>query len=645
MVVGHNPEELQASSSVVPTNLQLSYTTRLSKVQSKKDTCIFCTGNNKHLKADFRKKLCDKHSKPYTCPVENCVYVFPNLDLFLMHYRYHKNIKKTQTLCRICFKVLNSTLKGKTEHRHKSYKNMLICCSMSFLSMLDLVLHKLKKHKAKIIMTLRDIRKSIQMPGNLLPEPVSKTEELLYENTDQLFTCIEPNCDKVFNSLSNNCDHYREHNDVSEEYYLCGICLNIFNSKNDLQSLCSHVNPMIFCYSCNIGFSSLHDLAKHKLCIHNSVVLCGEENIPGCPVCSTVFESNAGFANHYIACYSMESKIGILDINAFNSASETVGMTEYTECDTNGSYICKYCTVPCHSCLEYIEHSLKKHGHAITIKDGEIKLCPVCDRNYNNLDFVSHVEVCTLSMKIKSNNPSIELFGCPYCRTVFTVFSSSQFRAHVLFCKSFQEHIYNGKKYFQCVNCTFKSSYHPKCVAHANLYCIYFKLKINYAMGADEKLKVEYRNKLLKEDCDDNLLSINTPPVVITIDHPANVLSDNNEIHWNKNASYYCNSTKFKILNLYNFSCKYCGNTFFDEYVFIHHLDKDGKPCRMKLSWYCTRCLLDFENENNYKAHLSVNYHLEPELIIPYTVKKELLAEESTSELSDGYVMNESNTP
>jgi len=160
-------------------------------------------------------------------------------------------------------------------------------------------------------------------------------------------------------------------------------------------------------------------------------------------------------------------------------------------------------------------------------------------------------------------------------------------------------------------------------------------------MNADEKLKVEQRIQLLKQDNDISLQSVNIPPVVIN--HPSNVLSDNNDIHWNTNSTLICNSKNFKTLGLYNYVCNICENKFFNEHVFRHHLDRTGKVCRMNISWYCTVCLLDFKNEIEYRTHLSVNLQLIPvpmpipldmSSIMP-SLKIELLAEDSTSEMGD----------
>lgn len=651
-----HPEEIQTTSSTKQTMLKTMSKARSAAFKCRnrklKKLCIFCNRNSsRHSSAEIKKNLCVAHSNPYTCLCENCNYVFPNRQMFVSHYRHHLNLDRNSFLCSLCFEVLDCPRNtSKTEHKHQNFKKLFVCCSSSFLTMINFVMHKLQTHNASILRTPADIRHAItqSLTEHAFPSNVSEIDQSSHEGGPKLFTCLESNCDKVFSLMSNNCDHYREHANIPKEYYVCSSCLCKYDVENELKFQCSHSNYLVTCHQCNLGFTSLHELAKHKIYTHNAIILCGANNLPGCPVCRTLFQSNIETRDHYIACFNLVNNCAI--------NNKSLGYIDFTEsADICGSYMCKICGNHCKSAVDFVEHSRKVHRITIKEKDEGIRLCPLCDTNYTSSSFITHVEMCTRNMAVENTNPLVEeAFGCVYCKTIFTVFSASQFRKHVLFCKTFQELATHGLTYFQCLNCTFKSRNHPQCVAHANTYCIYFQLKIKYAMKADEKLKVEQRIQLLKSDSDISFQSVDIPAVVIN--HPSNVLSDNNDIRWNTNSTLICNSKNFKTLDLFNYVCNNCENKFFNEHVFRHHLDADGKTCRMNISWYCTLCLLDFENEIDYQAHLSVNLRLIPvPMPIPFdmslvkpSLKTELLAEDSTSEIGDEDMqdlVNENNLP
>lgn len=632
--------------AIMETSLKTKSTTWNLKSRKIKDSCIFCTGNCQNILKvnDLKKKLCRQHSsKLFTCLCKNCNYVFTNRDYFIRHYRFHLNLDKQTYLCRTCFKILNCSRNLiKVDHKHQDLKKLYVCCSTFFSSMTDFVLHKLQKHRARICGTLAKVQESI---AQTVPWNSVENDYATVDDPKQLFTCLEPNCDKVFNVLTHNRDHYRQHANIAKEYHLCGICLTKFNGERDYKLHSVHENHLIMCHECDSRFTSLHDLAKHKIQIHNSIVLCGDDSVPGCPVCLTYFQSNDEAQEHYAACYDFENEDNKKLVNTSLNSTKTINI--------HGSYVCKYCSLHYFSVVDYVTHLRRKHGQTIQEKNKGIKLCPVCDMNYTYSSFVSHIETCTRSMKIKSDNASTELFGCVYCKTVFSVFSAGQFRKHLLFCKSFVGYNHKGAHYFRCLNCDFKSLNHPECVAHANIYCIYFQLKMNYAMKDDERLKVEQRIQLLKENCDLTLQAVDIPPVVITLNHPANVLSDNSDIQWNRNSSMCCYSKTFRTLDLFNYLCNICDGKFFNEFAFRNHLDANGRKCRLNLSWYCTQCLIDFENENQYQAHLTVNLQYVPvPTAIPFnmcTLKTELLAEEATSDMGDDDdiqgVINENNLP
>lgn len=433
-------------------------------------TCPFCKSND--LKNNFSSKfnlkirLCKKHSRPYTCLVPHCNIVFPTLDVFLQHYRFHLNLPINNSVCYTCFDVLNSSkVLISAEHTHQDFSNVMACCSKTFTSMTDFALHKIMKHSATISMIHLEISTDV------------KTSVPIYLNK-----CLKDEPDKSVAKI-----------DTPE-------------------------------------------------------------------------------------------------------TSSIMGMN-YMYKDTRGSYNCRVCSYPCSSITEYIEHSEILHNKILLRKDSGIKLCPLCDLNYSIEHFDEHIDKCTNTMMIRTKLP-LKQFGCVICKGIFDI-APKQFRYHFLYCKSFKKNE-TDKTFENCVNCNFISNDLSANLLHANSSCIYFQLKMKYAMGPLEKVKVEKKLKSCENDNEDNCeLSYNSSNII-----PSN-LSYSNAIPINEtqDSSLYCDPIIRKDIEDYNYLCNICSCTFYSYIVFQKHLIETGEFCRSITLWYCSYCLTDFNDLNEYKQH------------------------------------------
>jgi len=269
----------------------------------------------------------------------------------------------------------------------------------------------------------------------------------------------------------------------------------------------------------------------------------------------------------------------------------------------NGSIKCYRCPKYFNNILHFIEHSKIKHKNLITVKDKEIKLCPLCNKSYFNEQFTEHLENCTNTMLV--GDKSLNHYGCVYCSAIFTNLSSREFRNHVLYCKSFELGIVNNKINHKCTNCSFTSTDDNLSLLHANSNCIYFQLKMRYAMGPDETDKVKQQLEFVKQN---------------TEQQDEYCINDGELLSSSKT---YCNTARQRMLKFYNFFCNNCENLFFDEHIFFKHLTETGSYCRLQNLIYCQKCLTEFNSMEEYQVHLPIVPQSTP-ILLP--VKKEPIA-------------------
>ncbi|XP_050534810.1 uncharacterized protein LOC126901920 [Daktulosphaira vitifoliae] len=575
------------------------------------NSCPLCINfNDKHLQYNTHE-LCSKHTNAFTCLVPNCYYIFATLELFIKHYRRHINLKTNTYLCRQCFKVLESPRKSKLGHSHQDISIFLVCCSTKFLTMSDFVLHKIQKHSGKIIHSNAQYK---QFALDFIT-PINTFSKL---NTDfecvncELFTCLVPNCNNVYNVKSTNYRHYVQHANISEKFSTCSICLYSCLEINYVKHGI-HKSPSIKCSICNVEFESIHNLAEHRLFKHNSVILCSPNLFPGCPVCNIEFENDIDTYKHYLVCLTKKNEdiIKLSDVKINSSVNSFVSRKAKTKEDIS-SYVCKMCGLSCFSVLEYVEHAKKEHKMYIMLKENGIKLCPLCDQNFLSNDFVAHIEQCTNSMKIEDMLKNC--FKCVYCNFIFEDLAPSQFRAHLLYCKSFEEKVENGINYYCCLNCTFRTREHSATLGHATSFCIYFQLKMKYAMGPDEKLKVEERENLLKEakiivECKEDFPSINGK--LSCKNCPQKFLSYKEAVeHWKRCSMAASLSTiqKSKSKPCF-FFCTQCKSRFFNQTLYQNHIlrHKGTSQDQILRSWQCGTCWTSFDSEVELNNHSTIH--------------------------------------
>lgn len=467
-------ESLDSMVNEITGNSTVSEMLFTSQAYSVEYVCVFCVYQYIEISRNMYNKdikLCPKHSKPFTCLLEDCHTVFPNKEVFMEHYSVHLNIKNIDNLCSKCMLVLNSPTSTTSNHTHQTLSDFK-CCSQNFPTMDNYVLHRLENHDTFVVSAHNR-------------SPIS--------NKSDPFVMSPPKCK-----------------------------IEPIDAKDDV------------------------------------------------PLTTTVVQ------------------------NGINEGERV------------SSYKCKSCSLFCFSLSEYVEHCKAKHNKQLTLKESGIQLCPLCDTDFLCYNFVEHVEKCTNTMKL--GDKRLNHFGCAYCKVVFTKLSASIFRKHVLFCRTFKVKCIDNIAYKSCINCNFQTADDNLAVTHANTECIYFQMKMKYAIGPDEKQKVIDRMNLLEEYSKERV----------------NKNCTNNEI-LPSTSKVMCDTRRRPMLKWYNYFCFNCHNAFFDKHIFYYHLNGPQSVCRPSSLIYCTRCVNDFYSEKEYTQHL------------PNMPKGELLVSIKSEEIDPSY--------
>ncbi|XP_025195288.1 uncharacterized protein LOC112594615 isoform X2 [Melanaphis sacchari] len=387
-------------------------------------------------------------------------------------------------------------------------------------------------------------------------------------------TCLVKNCNTVFPSKEIFFTHYRHHLNLDINTYLCRICLGIIDCpRRTMTKNHTHQNVTDLFKCCSTNFTTMIKFVLHKLVYHDTVV-----------IMSNTRSHNLKKMNQNVL-FPTKCKIEPFDVKDDVTLTSKEEQDKVNKVD-NGSYQCSDCTSQFFKTVkEYVEHSKRKHKNTLMLKESEIRLCPLCDNNYFFSKFVEHIENCTNTMKIGDKN--LNCYGCIHCKCIFTKLTASQFRNHVLFCKTFSIVTIDNKAYKKCVNCTFQTCDDNLALTHASSNCLYFQLKMRYALGPDEKKKVlqrmEFDEEISKQqvdkDCTDNEATSDTSKVK-------------------------CDTSRQYLLKSYNYFCNNCHNLFFDKHTFLHHMTVLGFNCRSNTLVYCQRCLTDFKSETDFIKHL-----------------------------------------
>jgi hypothetical protein len=387
--------------------------------------------------------------------------------------------------------------------------------------------------------------------------------------------------------------HYRFHLDLPINNSVCYTCFEVLNSSKILintEHKHQDLSELMAC--CSKKFTSMTDFALHKIIKHSATISMMHLEI------STDFKNNNPRFENLNKCLKDELDKCVAKIDTTEASS--IMHTNYIYMDAKDSYNCKVCNYECFSVMEYVEHSAKKHNKVLAQKENGIKLCPICDLNYAIEYFDEHIDKCTNTMIINKKLP-LKHFGCVICKAIFDDVTPKQFRCHFLFCKSFKKKFYKGKEIDICVNCNFKSDDQSASLLHANSSCIYFQLKMKYAMGPNEKVIVEKKLKSCENDNEDNCefnfdsihihrLNLFCPKLIPIIKAQGNHL--------------YCDPIIRKDIEDYNFLCNNCGSTFYSLTIFEQHLIDTGEVCRSISLLYCKKCLTDFNDYNEFLQHL-----------------------------------------
>lgn len=392
------------------------------------------------------------------------------------------------------------------------------------------------------------------------------------------YSCLVPTCYSVFTSKDILIHHYRSHLNLASNSYLCNICLGILNcSRNESKKKHVHQNLESRLTCCSLFFPTMADFVCHKLLEHDGDIISKKSNID--PL------------NQNLKRPRKNKKFRALRSTKRTKVEQMINGPKISETPNtgySGIYDCKLCPTVYSTLSDFVEHSEKSHDISYRLKENEIKLCPLCDENYDTLKFVEHIAMCTNTMKV--DNDSLNQYGCIHCQQIFSGITASQFRNHFNYCRSFEVDGIddNSEKSRRCKNCMFESTNLENCIKHANSYCIYYKLKMKYAKESYEKDKVAERVKSQIQTASD---------ISLVFIKPEN--ADDVKI----NPSY-CDWSRQKILKTFNYHCNSCDKGFFSRNVFLNHLTCKGVKCRSNTLIYCIRCINDFDNVVSFNKHL-----------------------------------------
>ncbi|XP_060833570.1 uncharacterized protein LOC132917054 isoform X2 [Rhopalosiphum padi] len=432
------------------------------------------------------------------------------------------------------------------------------------------------------------------------------------------FACLIDDCNTVFPNKDVFLAHYRTHLNLNSTSYFCRKCMAILDCpRRSITKNHVHQNLADLLKCCSLNFATMNKFVLHKIINHNIILVTGKDR------------SHILNKSDPIVMFPNKCKIEPIDVKDDVILTSKVEKTEVNEEDA-GNYKCTHynCFQYFTSVKEYVEHSSKKHNNIISLKDPGIKLCPLCNNNYLFNKFVEHIENCTNTMKI--GDKKLNYFACVHCKCIFTKLSASNFRNHFMFCKSFNVITIDDKAYKKCNYCTYQTCDDNLAVIHATSNCIFFQLKMRYAMGPDEKMKVLQRMEFDEESAKEQQAIKNC--------------TDNEALPGT--SKIMCNTSKQCMLNTYNFFCNNCHKFFFDKYTFLHHMTILGFTCRDESLIYCPRCLTDFNSEIEYNEHLpkmpkaSPLYSVKTEVVDPNYNSENIIienvAEEHTNQ-NDNY--------
>lgn len=561
-----------------------------SRIQRLRTGCPICISMIAKKEYVFDvQKFCSKHNKPFACLYPTCNNVFPNIELFKKHYILHLKLNNTTQLCMTCYQP------KLPKHDHNSGV-MFRCCSTDFPRMDNFVLHKLSCHSGKIITSSKQCKLNVISNSKVsIAKPLSTNvtiDSLFNLIPINLFTCLVSDCDAVFIDKKENLDHFIQHANLDDNFEVCDLCLHS-NLKSKFLQHGEHNCPAITCEPCSImNFDSLKKLALHKLLNHKSTITINHS--PGCPVCNKTFKGKRfNGRNHYLKCFSklQEKKHKAVLLPETTDPTKLVNNKIVHTVNGDpcyGDYKCTYCNDIFNEVSLYVKHLSNVHHLYIAKREKGARLCPLCDTNIVNEEFIIHVDECTNKMKISADGVEPIVFECIYCVNSFEL-TPSLFRNHVIFCRSIKKVKENNVEYNHCRHCLYKSTDVLKGTTHALYQCIYYALKTKYALKPEAVVKkelvdaneVQYPSELPE----DPLLSSQDTQQLI------NELRSLNEEHL-KSCKLYCSD---------------CKKTFHSLPIFNKHFNKRGQKCTLVMYFECDQCQNHFNNVEDFKAHLSNN--------------------------------------
>ncbi|XP_022164751.1 zinc finger protein 84-like [Myzus persicae] len=147
----------------------------------------------------------------------------------------------------------------------------------------------------------------------------NKTEKLYYcsickkkkilnhdcsQQTKSFFTCLVPNCNILSRSKTHFTSHYRQHIGMSSSAVMCPRCFQKIEQSNIDGNGCHvHCNTLnaFKCFTCNVVFKSMQELAFHKLKTHNGLLMDVHGNYL-CLHCEESFPELAVINDHMKYC-------------------------------------------------------------------------------------------------------------------------------------------------------------------------------------------------------------------------------------------------------------------------------------------------------------------------------------------------------
>ncbi|XP_050534809.1 zinc finger protein 91-like [Daktulosphaira vitifoliae] len=463
-------------------------------------------------------------------------------------------------------------------------------------------------------------------------------------------TCLVPNCNIIFRAVRDFFPHYRQHIGMSPGSILCRQCYkeNKKSSRDDNgEHIHSDMTNLFKCYTCNISFNSMLDIAQHKLTQHNSRIINSSGNYL-CYYCEKSSPDLAKINDHIKYCKNnqlvknQQNKPETYSIPKIDPISKSTNRITIKKNDvdlkkerlktttTTAAIPCKlpvrtadqvlftclkpscniisqnfqnfktHCrdhlnignNVMCWQCVSDFPDvtALRNHQTQGNCQKPGMFECFECSTKYDDIQGLSVHKLIVHECTIVSKNRKTMI--CPFCKTEHNI---NVFRNHLTTCQNKQKKkvISNQTKTKLIEKRTnFKCKYCKKiCQTQAAL--------VNH-LKKHERLKT-INSLSIKSNCDSTISNnksvTSSIDVTETTNFPEKIIDSSRKISAN-NKNKLVNIEMFPFINNLYFCIK-CPKKFVSQAGLTEHWIhcsnvgiKRAKPIKNKypLNYYCTKC-------------------------------------------------------